>query len=99
MTSRMASIDGTDPPGEWIHRAMSAVGILGGQGEQLRREQRAVVVVERSVEDEYPPVQQLLPDALAEQRVLFVVSHASSLRHGRPETPRALPWADLPTAA
>jgi hypothetical protein len=26
MTSRMASMDGTDPPGEWIHSAMSAAG-------------------------------------------------------------------------
>ena len=26
MTSRMASMDGTDPPGELIHNAMSALG-------------------------------------------------------------------------
>ena len=26
MTSRIASIDGTDPPGEWIHSVMSFAG-------------------------------------------------------------------------
>ncbi len=47
-------MDGTDPPGELIHRAMSAAGILGGERQQLRREQRSVVVVEHPVEHEYP---------------------------------------------
>jgi hypothetical protein len=56
-------------------------GILGGEREQLGGEQRAVVVVEYSVEHEYPPQQQLLPDPLAEQGGLVVVSHVSSLRH------------------
>ena len=96
MTSRMASMDGTDPPGELIPQRDVGGGILGGEGEQLRREQRAVVVVEHPVEREYPPEQRLLPDALAEGRVLVFVSHASSLRHGRPGSPYPLLWAILP---
>src|SRR5215831_1083506 len=76
MTSRMASMDGTDPQGD------VGAGILGGEREQLRREQRSVVVIEHAVEHEYPRKQQLLPLECAEDRGLFVVSHASTLRHG-----------------
>src|SRR5262249_50951873 len=36
---------------------------------------------------------------LAEDGGLFVVSHASTLRHGCPQLPPTLPWADLPRAA
>src|SRR5689334_21314351 len=77
----------------------AGAGVLGGEREQLGGEQRAVVVVEYSVEHEYPPQQQLLPDPLAEQGDLVVVSHASSLRHRhRPRSPTLL-RADLLTAA
>src|SRR6516165_7934970 len=42
---------------------------------------------------------ELLPRALAKQRILVVVSHAASLRQGRPEMRHTLLWADPPTAA
>src|SRR5262249_26297547 len=58
-----------------------------------------VVVIEHAVQHEYPLKQQLLPLALAEYGGLFVVSHASTLRHGSPQLLPMLPWADLPTAA
>src|SRR5262249_29918166 len=84
---------GVDPQGD------AGAGILSGEREQLRREQRSVVVIEHAVEHEYPLQQQLLPLALGEGRGFLVVSHASTLRHGRPQLPPTLPWADLPTAA
>src|SRR6185437_4274844 len=60
---------------------------------------RSVVVVEYPVEHEYPLVQHLIPHALTKQGILFVVSHAASLRQRRPEMHHTLPWADPPTAA
>ena len=68
MTSRIASIAGTDPPGEWIHKAMSVDGILGGQGDQLGGEQRPVVVVERAVQHQDAALVELASDGLGEQR-------------------------------
>jgi hypothetical protein len=65
-------------------------GILGGEHEQLRGEQRSVVVVEHAVQHEGPPQQHLLPHPFAKQRVLLIVSHAFSLRDERPERPRTL---------
>jgi hypothetical protein len=64
-------------------------GRAGGQ--QLSREQRPVVVVKHPVQHQDPLNQQLLPDPLAEQGVLLVMCHASSLRHDRPGNPRPLP--------
>ena len=72
------------------HRAAGGVdpqrdvgdGVLGGQREQLRHQQRAVVVVEHPVEHQHPAQQQLLPGPLAELRNLVFVSHDPSLRHG-----------------
>ena len=94
ITSRMASIEGTEPPGEWIHNAMFGDGILGGQREQLRRQQRAVVVVEHAVEHQHPPAEQLLAGPLAELRNLVFVSHASTVPRGRRAENAALLWAD-----
>src|SRR3954454_12866091 len=111
MMSRMASIEGTEPPGGLIHRAASEAeaaaagaggvvgGALGGQCEQLRHQQRAVVVVEHPVEHQDPPQQQLLPGPLAELRNLVFVSHGPSLRQDQPGRRRTLPSADLLTAA
>src|SRR5207248_9888291 len=69
-------------------------GILGGERKQLCGEQRAIVVVEHTVEHEYPPQQQLLPDPLAELGNLVFVSHASSLRHRYRPNPPSLLTAD-----
>jgi hypothetical protein len=90
---RHRSAGGVDPQGD------IGGGVLRGQREQLRREQRPVVVVEHPVEHTDPLVQQLVPHALAEEPGRFVVSHAPSLRHGSPRDPRPLPSADLLTAA
>ena len=60
MTSRMASIDGTEPPGELIHSAMSAAGSSSASVRSWVGEQGAVVVVEHAVEDEHPPREQLI---------------------------------------
>jgi hypothetical protein len=78
-------MDGTEPEGDVGGR------ILGGEHQQLSGEQRSVVVIEHSVKHEDPPQQHLLPHAFAEQWVLVVVSHATSLRHDGPASAPALP--------
>ncbi len=99
MTSRIASIDGTEPPGELIQSAMSACRVLVGEREELGGEQGAVVVVEHAVEDEHAPLEQGEPESFGEDGDLCFLRHASSVRDDRPVRRGSLPSADLLTAA
>src|SRR5207248_2245492 len=64
--------------------------IASSERQQLRRKESPVVVVEHPIKYEYSLEQQLLPYPLTEQRALSVLSHASSLRHNRPQAPHTL---------
>jgi hypothetical protein len=54
--------------------------ILRRESQQLGGEDRAIVVVERPVEHEDTPVQELLPQLSGEERGLVVVSHVTIVR-------------------
>ena len=81
--------------------------VVGGQREQLRRDQRAVVVVERAVEHEDALVEQLAARLGAELGDLSVVCHAPSVprrrgcgipfrpRRIRPERPAVPPVREI----
>ena len=99
MTSRIASIEGTDPPGRVDPQRDVGCLVLGRERQQLRRDQRAVVVVERAVEHEHALVEQLAPRLGAELGDLAFFCHAPSVRaraSAAGEDPlRAAPlWAD-----
>ena len=80
MTSRIASIDGTEPPGELIQSAMSAAGSSSARREELGGEQGAVVVVEHAVEDEHAPLEQGEPEPFGEDRDLCFLRHGPSMQ-------------------
>ena len=80
ITSRIASIDGHRAAGRVDPQGDVGCLVLGGEREQLRRDQRAVVVVERAVEHEHALVEQLAPRLGAELGDLSVVCHAPSVR-------------------
>ncbi len=90
---RHRSARGVDPQGD--------VGclVLRREREQLRRDQRAVVVIERPVEHEHALVEQLASRFGAELRDLHVVCHDHSVNQ-RPGRAHAFPPpADPPSAA
>ena len=65
--------------------------VLGREREQLRRDQGAVVVVERAVEHEHALVEQLAPRLGAELGDLSVVCHAPSVRGAAGAASRSAP--------
>ena len=99
MTSRMASIDGTEPPGELIQSAMSAAGSSAASVEQLGREQGAVVVVEHAVEDEHALCEQGVTASFGEDGDLCFLRHAVHPVAGHTRCRAVLLQAERLTAA
>jgi hypothetical protein len=61
------------------------VGVLVGEGEELGREQGAVVVVEDAVEHEHAPLAEGEPELFGEDGDLCFLSHDSRVRDDRPD--------------
>jgi hypothetical protein len=55
------------------------LGVLAGERQHLRREDRPVVVVEHAVEHQHALAQEPLPQPVVEQRRPVVVRHASTM--------------------